>query len=274
MTDRRFFVVTPVLNGAKYLSEALASIDSQNFSEWTHYVVDGGSTDGTIELVQRSMEREPRRRLIQGRDCGLYDALFKGFDAIKSDGLRDDDICLSLNADDLLAPWAFVTMRQAFDLYHADWVTAQPGQWDAGGRLVLVRPSAWYPRWCLRKGWFNSRCLGWVQQESTFFTARLLQRLSPDTIATIRSARMAGDYLLWRAFAEFAPLHVAPTFIGGFRLHDTNLSIGGADRYMQEVRAHGAFLPPPGIRHVIQFLYRMITGWRAGENARRPFGRS
>ena len=270
MMDRHFFVVTPVLNGAKYLSETLASIDSQTSSEWTHYVIDGGSTDGTVELVQKSMEKEPRRRLIQGRDRGLYDALFKGFEAIEADGLSDDDICLSLNADDLLAPWAFATMRQAFDLYRADWVTGQPGQWDAEGRLVLVRPSGWYPRWCIRKGWFNSRCLGWVQQESTFFTARLLRRLSPDTVTTIRSAQIAGDFLLWRVFAEFAQLHAVPTFIGGFRLHDTNLSIGGADRYMQEVRAFGAFVPPPGVRHILQFLYRMVTVCVAGEKARRP----
>jgi glycosyltransferase involved in cell wall biosynthesis len=274
MRGRRFFVVTPVMNGAKYLSETLTSIDRQNFSEWTHYIVDGGSTDGTIDLVKTSMKKEPRRRLIQGRDGGLYDALFKGFEAIETDGLRDDDICLWLNADDLLAPWAFATMRQAFDLYRADWVTGQAGQWDAEGRLVLVRPSGWYPRWCIKKGWFNSRCLGWVQQESTFFTARLLRRLSLDTIATIRSAQMAGDFLLWRAFAEFSPLRAAPTFIGGFRMHDTNLSIEGAERYMQEARAHGAFLPPPGARHLLQFLYRIVTTVLAGRKARYPFGRS
>jgi glycosyltransferase involved in cell wall biosynthesis len=263
MTERRFFIVTPVLNGARFLSETLASIDMQGFPHWTHYVVDGGSSDGTVELVQKSMEREPRRRLIQGRDRGLYDAVFKGFDAIEAGGLHDDDICLWLNADDLLAPWAFATMRQAFDLYRADWVTGQPGEWDAEGRLVLVRPSGWYPHWCIRNGWFNSRCLGWIQQESTFFTARLLRKLSPETVAAIRSMRMAGDFLLWRAFAEFAPLHAAPTFIGGFRRHDANLSIGSADRYMQEAQSHGAFLPPLGLRQLLRFLYRIVTSWRA-----------
>ena len=71
MTDRHVFIVTPVLNGEKYLSATLASIDAQSFSAWTHFVVDGGSSDGTVELVRRSMEKEPRRRLIQGQDRGL-----------------------------------------------------------------------------------------------------------------------------------------------------------------------------------------------------------
>lgn len=269
MTGRRFFVVTPVLNGARFLPEMLASIDSQNFPGWTHYVVDGGSSDGTVELVRRSIEGEPRRRLLQGRDRGLYDAVFKGFEAIEAEGLGDDDVCLWLNADDLLAPWAFATMCQAFDLYGADWVTGQPGQWDAEDRLVLVRPSGWYPRRCIKNGWFNSLCLGWIQQESTFFTARLLRQLRPDVIETIRSARLAGDFLLWRAFAEFSCLEVAPTFIGGFRMHGANLSMEGGDRYMQEARAHGAFVPPSGVRQILRVLYWAITTIQAGQRAKR-----
>jgi hypothetical protein len=270
MTARRFFVVTPVLNGARYIGETLASIDAQTFPGWTHYVVDAGSSDGTVELVQRSMEKEPRRRMITGTDRGLYDGLFKGFEAIGADGPRDDDICLWLNADDLLAPWAFATMSQAFDLYRADWVTGQPGQWDAEGRLVLVRPFGWYPRWCIRMGWFNGQCLGWVQQESTFFTAGLLRRLPADTVSTIRSARMAGDFLLWRAFAEFAPLHAAPTMIGGFRRHGTNLSVEGAHHYMQELKAHGAFLPRAGIGRALRFLYFIASTLAAGAKGRHP----
>ena len=270
MTARRFFVVTPVLNGARYLSETLASIDAQTFRDWTHYVVDGGSSDGTVALAQKSMESEPRRRLIQGKDRGLYDGLFKGFEAIEAEGLRDDDICLWLNADDLLAPWAFATMLQAFDLHRADWVSGYPGQWDTEGRLVTVRPFGWYPRWCIRKGWFTGRCLGWVQQESTFFTARLLRRLPPDIVTTIRSARIAGDFLLWRTFAGFTSLFVAPTLIGGFRRHEANLSIEGADRQLQELRAMGAFLPPPAIGRALRFLYSVVATLVAGAKARHP----
>jgi glycosyltransferase involved in cell wall biosynthesis len=268
MTERRFFVVTPVLNGAKYISQTLASIDAQTLPNWTHYVVDGGSSDGTIELLRESMKNQPRRHLIQGSDRGLYDGLFKGFDAIQENGLRDDDICLWLNADDLLAPWAFATMLLAFDLYRADWITGQPGQWDAEGRLVLTRPFGWYPRWCIRNGWFNKQCLGWVQQESTFFTARLLRKLTADTVAAIRSTRIAGDFLMWRAFAEFSTLHAAPTLIGGFRMHGANLSIEGADRQMKELHALGAFLPPPAIGRGLRFLYLLAATLAAGARAR------
>src|ERR1700744_1873019 len=160
-TSRRFFIVTPVLNGATYLKDALSSIDAQSVSNWIHCIVDGGSTDGTLEIVQESMATEKRRHLIQGKDRGLYDALFKGFATIEAHGLQPDDICLWLNADDYLAPWAFATMGLAFDKWNVDWVTGQPGQWDAAGRLVLVDSKGWYPRWCIARGWFNGRCFGW-----------------------------------------------------------------------------------------------------------------
>lgn len=270
MTDRRFFVVTPVRNGATFLSETLKSIDAQNHADWTHYVVDGGSTDGTIELVQKSMEAEPRRRLIQGRDEGLYDAVFKGFEAIAADGLRDDDICLWLNADDLLTPWAFATMQQAFDLYGADWITGQPGQWDAEGRLVLVEPIGWYPRWFIAHGWFNVACLGSIQQESTFFTARILHKLSSEAVANIRGTRLAGDFLLWREFSRFSPLRVLPTMVGGFRLHGANLSTKSVDGYVKELRANGAVLLPKIVASCCRHSYRIIAAVIASLNTRRP----
>ena len=73
-TSRRFFAITPVLNGAEYLRAALASIDAQSCGDWIHFVVDGGSVDGTQDIVRKSIAQEPRRHLIEGTDRGLYDA--------------------------------------------------------------------------------------------------------------------------------------------------------------------------------------------------------
>jgi len=267
---RRFFAVTPVLNGAQYLPVALACIDAQSCGDWVHIVVDGGSSDGTLDIVRRSLETEPRRRLIAGTDRGLYDGLFKGFEAVEAAGATDQDICLWLNADDYLTPWAFATMRLAFQMYGADWVTGQPAQWDAEGRLMLIEPRGWYPRWCLANGWFNPSGLGSVQQESTFFSLGLLRQLNPAVVEKIRSSRLAGDFLLWRELARFRPLHAAPTLIGGFRLHGDNLSVRNARLYIEEARRHGAVCLPGGLRQGIRFVYRAIAAIAAVMKARRP----
>lgn len=269
-TARRFFAVTPVLNGAKYLPAALACIDGQSCGDWIHVVVDGGSVDGSLDLVRKSIESEPRRRLIEGRDRGLYDGLFRGFEAIEAAGATDGDICLWLNADDYLAPWAFATMRLAFDMYGADWVTGQPGRWDGDGRLVLIEPRGWYPQPLIANGWFNIGCLGAIQQESTFFTLRLLRQLDSVMIDQIRNLRLAGDFLLWREFARFAPLHAAPTLIGGFRLHGGNMSTQNAEGYLAELRGLGACILPGFFARSVRFTYRILAAVAAGAKIRHP----
>jgi glycosyltransferase involved in cell wall biosynthesis len=268
--SRRFFVVTPVLNGEKYLSECLASIDAQSCQDWVHIVIDGGSSDRTIEIVQESMRIQNRRRLIQGSDRGLYDAVFKGFAAADAAGGQEDDIYFWLNADDYLAPWAFATIKLAFELYGGGWVTCQPGRWDAEGRLVLVASNGWYPRWFIAHGWFNFKALGAIQQESTFFTARMLRKLSSQTVANIRGTRLAGDCILWQEFARFSPLRVLPTVVGGFRLHGANLSTKAMDELAKELRANGAVLLPKAIGRICRYSYQTVAAIIAMLNTRHP----
>ncbi len=271
---RRFFVVTSVLNGEKYLAQTLASIDAQTYGEWTHYVVDGGSKDATAEIIRRSMQDRPQRKYIPGPDKGLYDGLLKGFAQARVDGCRPDDICLWLNADDLLSPWAFATMAKAFDDMQSDWITCLPGQWDAQGRLVLVQPVAWFPRALIRLGMFNGRCLGWIQQESTFFTRRLLDLVPESKIEAIRDTKVAGDFMLWQEFARHRPLMTAPTVIGGFRSHGANASVVSLDLYYRELRQAGAFLPPAALGRLMRTFFRPLAALATVLLARRAGARA
>jgi len=58
--------------------------------------------------------------------------------------------------------------------------------------------------------------------------------------------------------------------IGGFRKHGANLSIEGADRQFKELRAMGAFLPPPAVGRAFRFLYWVMATMLAGAKARHP----
>jgi glycosyltransferase involved in cell wall biosynthesis len=238
--------VTPTFNCAHYIKETLESVRAQTDGDWIHFLVDGGSTDGTLPLLQQAAESDPRRRVISGPDAGLFDALFTGFDQAAADGIVDSGtVCVWLNGDDLLMPWAFARLRQAFDESGAEWITAIPSHWDASGRLAFVSPyHCWYPRWLIRAGQFNGRSLGWIQQESTFFTYGLLSTVSPDAVATIRLQKNSGEFLLWREFAKHSSPTPLMTVVAGFRQHTTNSSSTNMERYYSEIEASGVWIPP------------------------------
>ena len=94
----KFSIVTPSLNCAAYIARNIRSVREQNCApgELEHWIIDGGSTDGTIEILKR----EPDIKWISEKDDGLPDAVNKGIK--RSNG----EWIIWLNADDALAPGA------------------------------------------------------------------------------------------------------------------------------------------------------------------------
>lgn len=85
-------IVTVVYNGVAFLEETIQSVLSQDYPALRYHIIDGGSTDGTLALIERYRDR--LASVVSEPDRGMYDALNKGID--KTDG----DIWMSLNADD------------------------------------------------------------------------------------------------------------------------------------------------------------------------------
>ncbi len=100
----RFSIITPTFNRRDMLAEALDSVARQDWPEIEHIVVDGGSTDGTLDLIAG----HPELRLIGGPDQGVYDALNKGIAAATG------DIVCFLNSDDMFEPGAFSAAAAGF----------------------------------------------------------------------------------------------------------------------------------------------------------------
>ncbi len=73
-------IITPALNRSKYLESCLTSILNQSYPHIEHIIVDGGSDDGSVELLSKYSSMYPDRiRFISERDKGAGDAINKGF---------------------------------------------------------------------------------------------------------------------------------------------------------------------------------------------------
>jgi glycosyltransferase involved in cell wall biosynthesis len=90
-------IVTAVLNGARFLAETIESVRAQDYPHIEHVVIDGGSSDGTLDLLRST----PGIVWASGKDDGMYDAINNGFRMARG------EVVACLNADDrYVAPGA------------------------------------------------------------------------------------------------------------------------------------------------------------------------
>ncbi len=275
MTDSpAITVVTPVFNGARFLRETIESVLAQTRKDFEYILVDGGSTDESREIIREYANMDSRIRTIFEPDNGIYDAVFKGLMAGSA------PICCWINSDDKLMPWAFELVAEEMTSRKIHWLTAIAALWDPDGRLFWVGNTPLYPRALIRNGWFQGRALGWIPQDSTFFTRDLLSRVPTEKINAIKQTRLAGDFLLWTEFARHEPLPVLPTIIGGFRCHALNRS-ANLTEYLAEIREAGFWVPPGWLEWAflpvrlglfICFIFSRFHRWKEKVSALRPAG--
>src|SRR3954463_8153147 len=120
-------VVTATLNRANYLEEAMRSVLEQDYPRVEYVVVDGGSTEGSVELIRRYEHR--LAWWCSERDEGHFDALNKGF------ARTSGEVMAWLNSDDKYTPWAFHVVGEIFATFpQVQWLTTLfPIIWDSRG---------------------------------------------------------------------------------------------------------------------------------------------
>ena len=106
----RISVVTPTFNGATTLRETIESVLAQDYQNWEHIVFDGGSVDGTLDLLRSY----PHLKWVSEKDQGHYHAMNKGVE--RSTG----EIVAILNSDDCYEPGTLRKVAQAFE-ENPDW---------------------------------------------------------------------------------------------------------------------------------------------------------
>ncbi len=236
-----FSIVTPVINGQSFLDETILSIVTQAgpFSIRYH-VQDGGSIDGTLDILERWSKRLSDDFPIvcsgiefsyaSGADAGLYDAVNKGFGRT---GLGD--FMSWINADDRYQPGAFASVAQIFQKFgDAHWVGSRPvlmSEAGAQGELVDLRN---FPQKAIAAAIFEGRFSPWfLQQEGMFWRSGLWKKVD----GVNGQMRLAGDFDLWRRFAQHVDFVMADALLGIFRVREGQLS-ASIDKYHKEIDDH------------------------------------
>lgn len=96
--DFALTVITPVFNSRKYIAQCLENVAAQNCLQAQHLIMDGGSTDGTVEVIAQYAESHPHITWISEKDSGQSNAMNKGI------ALAKGPVIGFLNADDYYEP--------------------------------------------------------------------------------------------------------------------------------------------------------------------------
>ncbi|MCW9680034.1 glycosyltransferase [Dolichospermum planctonicum UHCC 0167] len=214
-------IVTPSYNQAEFLEATINSVLSQNYPNLEYIIIDGGSTDGSLDIIKKYDNylhfwcSEP--------DAGQYNAINKGFS--HSTG----EIMAWLNSDDMYLPWTFKTVADIMSTFPTvEWLTTlNPGFWDyhgfcsgftsAPGYSMETFLDSCYLPWNNSKGLTlnNIKGLTWIQQESTFWRRELWNSIGGCLRTDIK---LASDFDLWCRFYTKTELYGTTSPLGGFRI--------------------------------------------------------
>lgn len=225
-------IVTASYNQAAYLDAAMMSVLNQPDVNLEYVVVDGASTDGSVDIIKKHAER--LAWWVSEKDKGHADALNKGF------AHTTGEIMGFLNSDDMLTPWALPVVEEIFRRFpEVEWVTSlRPLLWDVKGRAVHCPTFRGFSRAAFLRGENLPRpgafATDFIQQESTFWRRSLWEKAGGHLRADLHRAQ---DFELWARFFQHATLYGVDTPLGGWRFHGAQKNGGDFDGYYAEAES-------------------------------------
>lgn len=203
LSSGRVSIVTPTFNQARFLSLALDSVAVQAQTGCEHLVVDGGSTDGSPDIVERNASR--LAWWVSEPDAGQASALNKGFNRASGDVLG------YLNGDDCLLPGCIAEVSRYFS-EHPDVDVVY------GNRVLIDEEDRLIGRWVMpahQRGAFA--WIDFIPQETMFWRRRVWERIGG---RFDESLHYALDWaLIGRFAAAGAVVARIPHFLAAFRVH-------------------------------------------------------
>ena len=243
-------IVTPSYNQAAFIDRTIQSVFQQHYPRLEYIIQDGGSNDGTAEILKKHEDR--LARWASEKDGGQSDALNTGF------GYATGDIMAYLNSDDLLLPGALHYVARYFAT-HPDIDVVY------GHRVLIDEYDQEIGRWVMPP--HDDDVLSWADYipQETMFWRRSIWEKAGGRIDT--DFKFAMDWDLILRFREAGARIVRlPRFMGAFRIHPhqkTSAEIsnqGEIEMGMLRQRCHGRKVSDAEVhQHIKKYLLRHVV---------------
>ncbi len=209
MTLPKISVITVSFNQGEFIRQNIESVLAQNYENFEHLIIDGGSTDNTLEILRQY----PHLKWTSKPDRGQSDALNQGFER------AEGDIIAWLNSDDWYAPGIFHEVAR--ELQNCPVLMGKCQEADRAGRPGQIfdnESRSWYD---ILKYWIYYSI---PAQPSIFFTRELLRQCRrADGSYLDETLEFGMDLDLWLRMASHHPFHCRlPRVLSFARMYETN----------------------------------------------------
>lgn len=218
-------VVTATLNRRDFLPRCLESVAAQTHPDKEHVVIDGGSTDGGVEVIRAYADRYPHLRWVSEKDAGLSQALNKGL------ALATGDAVGVLGDDDHYLPGALARVAEEFARRpDAGLVSGDCDQVHNDGSLWVTLRACFTTRDELLQPWRYWGRPVMLPAPSTF-----ISRAALDTVGGFDERdRYAMDYRHWIKITEKFPVRTVDQTLAVFRCGQGTISFSANRRQRAE----------------------------------------
>lgn len=232
-------IITPCRNGVRHLRDCIESVRRQEGVQIEHLVIDGASTDGTVELLREY----PHVRWISEPDLGQSDAFNKGL------AMAEAPLVGWLNADDVYEPGAIARVVRFFEEHpQASLVNGQLLRVDSEGHALEFLPAR-SSRFWLRHFWFRWY---WLNHPSTFYRKSIFNTVGPIDV----HLHYAMDYDFYLRAAQCCEFHDIDVLTTRMRVHPQAKTSQGWDNFAEDVRHTFAKVWKP--RHPVFYWYSLL----------------
>ncbi len=249
-------IITPSYNQAKFIRATIDSVLSQDYPNLEYFVIDGGSTDGTVEILKSYGKKI---RWVSERDRGQTHAINKGLDLAKG------ELLAYLNSDDIYLPGALKSVGEYYAKTKADWITGDclviddEGRPSRGGWLVRL-----YKRFLMLL--YSPTTLkiadNMIPQPSTFWTRSAYEKIGKFN----EDYHYVMDYDYWLRLSQYYVPRDLKIALSGFRAQPESKSETSRDKLMAEgdvaLRGNGANSLHLTLHRlhsgVIRFIYNLL----------------